>query len=73
MAEFSAGAMAFAALMLAGKSLEEMQRKGILFEDEAMAAIQAAVDQLDKSPNPDAKEAAQVLLHFYGKGKHSAG
>ena len=65
MAELTTRGMAFAAFMLAGKALEKMQEKGILFEDEAKAAIQAAVDQLDRTQTDEAREAAVVLRHFY--------
>jgi hypothetical protein len=66
MATFTPDAMAFAAFMLTGKMLEKLQEKGILFEDEATSAIGDAVKQMMQSGNPQAVDAAQVLLHFYG-------
>lgn len=63
MAEFSADAVAYAALMLAGKTLEKLQEKGALSEAEAISAVQNAVNTLAR--NPELQEARKVLLHLY--------
>jgi hypothetical protein len=59
------GAVALAALSLAGKTLEQLEKQGKITKFERLEIIQATFDHLEKTGTPEARDAFAALSALY--------
>ncbi len=63
--EFQEGAFGFAALMLAGQTLEALKRKGVLTDQDVIGVLNACMAEFRAAGTPSAVQAANLLIRFY--------
>lgn len=63
------GAVAMAALALAGKTIEQLVKQGKITEIERLQIIQETANHLERTGSPESKSALAVLSALYLGGR----